>query len=198
MSSTGRAAALGAALIALGAAVFTLRTMQNGEAQLAASEAALAAGEPERAIRDARHAASAYVPGAAHVDAAYAQLQAIALAAERDGDRQLAASAWRALRTSALESAHLWQPHAARLRLANQHLARSEGSLGPAGLEPLGSGGAPRLLLGLGFLGAVAALCWFCSCAWSEIGRWQWARAAWPALGWCLGVLVLGWALLHA
>jgi hypothetical protein len=51
------------------------------------------------------------------------------------------------------------------------------------------------LLLGLGFVGAVGSLSWFCTRAWSASGHWQLARAAFPVLGWCAGMLALGWAL---
>lgn len=188
------------ALVLLIAGVFTAHTSSRGQAELAAGRSALAAGEPERAVRHVRHAAGAYVPGAAHVAAAYALLQSIALDAERDANAELALSAWRATRVAALESAHFWQPRAVQLAQANANLARLGGFSSPAaaGLETPAAPGMPRLLLALGFLGAVAGLSWLCSCAWSESGRWQLARAVWPALAWCAGVLVLGWALLHA
>lgn len=189
-----------AALVVLSATVFTVHTWSRGQAELAASQSALAAGERERAVRHARHAAGAYLPGAAHVEVAHALLQSLALEAEQDADTELAASAWQAMRAAALESAHVWQPRAVELAVANAHLARLGGFASPsaAGLEAPAVPGVPRLLLALGFLGAVAGLSWFCSCAWSESGRWQLARAVWPALVWCVAVLVLGWALLHA
>lgn len=187
-------------LVLLSGGGFGAYTFQRGQAELAAAQLAWARGEPERALRHAGHAAAAYVPGAAHVDAAHSLLRAVALGAERAADPELAAAAWQAMRGAALGSSHFWQPRAAELALANANLARLGGFSSPAaaGLESQARSGAPRLLLGVGFLGAMAALGWFCAWAWSDSGSWRPARAAWPALGWCVGVLVLGWALLHA
>lgn len=177
--------------------LFTLYTSSRGEAELRASDVAFAAGELERSLSHARHAASAYVPGASHVDAAYARLQAIALDAERAADRELEASAWQAMRAAALESAHFWSPRERERALAEARLAQLHGIAGGAagGLDRRLAPGSLRLLLGLGFLGAIGSLGWFCTRAWSVSGHWQLARAAWPALGWCAGVLALGWAL---
>jgi hypothetical protein len=134
------------------------------------------------------------------VEEGYAVLQAIALEAERDANGELATAAWQAMRGAVLASAHFSQPHAARLALANGHLARLSGFSSPAaaGLVASPRPGLPRLLLALGFLGATGGLAWFCWCAWSESGGWRLARATWPALVWCMGGLALGWALLHA
>jgi hypothetical protein len=195
-----RAAAWRAALALLGVAAFAGYTTRQGAAELRAAQAALSAGQSEQAVRHARAAAESLVPGAAHVDAAYDQLQAIALDAERDGQRELAASAWQAIRTAALESAHFWRRPEPQLALANANLARLRGFASPAaaGLERPAAAGLPRVLLSLSFLGALGALSWFCTSAWSANGRWRLARAVWPALGWCASALVLGWALLHA
>lgn len=184
----------------LSAVGFVWHTSSRGQAELAASRSALAAGQVERAAGHARRAAAAYIPGADHVEEGYAVLQGIALEAEREANRELAASAWQAMRGAALASSHFWQPHAAHVFLANRHLARLSGFSSPsaAGLEASPRPGAPRLLLALGFLSAMGGLVWFCACAWSESGGWRLARAAWPALVWCMGGLALGWALLHA
>lgn len=200
MSPGWRATARSSALVLLIAGIFTLHTSSRGKAELAAAEQALVAGEPERSVRHAGHAAGAAVPGARHMGAAYALLERIALDAERNANAELAASAWQAMRGAALGSAHLWQPRAAQLALANANLARLGGfsSSAAAELELPAVLGSMRLLLALGFLGAIGALSWFCSCAWSESGRWQPARSVWPVLAWCVSSLVLGWALLHA
>lgn len=179
--------------------LFTLYTSSRGRAELQASDVAFASGELESSLRHARHAASAYVPGAAHVDAAYARLQAIALGAQSVADRELEASAWQAMRAAALESAHFWRPRERERVLADARLAQLRGGAGgaTAGLSSPEAPGALRLLLGLGFLGAAVSLSWFCTRAWSASGHWQLVRAAWPTLGWCVGVLALGWALLR-
>jgi hypothetical protein len=196
-----RRLALGATLPFILFALVTLRTLSRGEAELTASDRAFDAGQLELAVRYARRAATAYVPGAAHVDAAYARLRAVAVGAERTRDVALAASAWRALRAAALESRHVFCPRARELEQADANLARLAGlpaarSAPPSPADGLPPGGA--LLLGTGFFGAVACLSWFCTRAWSARGDWLAARASWPALGWCAGVCVLAWALLHA
>ena len=198
--SPWRRLALAAALPPLLFALVTLRTLSRGQAELSASDRAFAAGELELAVRHARRAATAYVPGASHVDAAYARLRALAWGAERTRDLALASSAWQAVRAAATESRHLWRAHAGELEQANANLLRLRGqsaalpSKSPADtLRPAGT-----LLLGAGFSATVASLLWFSASAWTASGRWTPARARWPALGWCLGVCALGWALLHA
>ncbi|HEU4583253.1 MAG TPA: hypothetical protein VFS67_33575 [Polyangiaceae bacterium] len=196
-----RRLALAAALVPVLVALVTLRTLGRGEAELAESDRALGAGELELSLRHARRAALAYVPGASHVDAAYARLRALALSAERDQDRALAASAWEAMRVAALESGHLWRPRARELAQADDNLARLRG-LSAAEWQALRAPEPPRpwaaLLLGAGFLVALLGLLAFSAGAWSASGRWRSARATWPALGWCVGMGALAWALLHA
>jgi len=182
-------------------ALVTLRTLSRGEAELRASDGAFDVGQLELAVRYARRAATAYVPGAAHVKAAYARLRAVAVGAERARDFALAESAWQAVRAAALESRHVWCPHARELEQANANLARLRGLAAPPSApagpaEVLQPGWA--LLLGVGFFAAVGSLTWFCTRAWTVTGHWMAARAGWPALGWCAGVCVLAWALLHA
>jgi hypothetical protein len=189
-----------AALLFVLFARVTFLTLSRGEAELSASERAFDAGELEPALRHARRAAVAYVPGARHVEAAYARLSAVARGAERTGDLPLAIHAWQAVRSAALETRHIWSPHAPELEQADANLARLCGSaelpavVGPPALVQPGW----ALLLGAGFLGALASLFWFCASAWTASGRWRPSRASWPALGWCACVLAFGWALLHA
>ncbi len=199
MSRGWRCAAQALLLVLLSAAAFAERTWSQGQAELAASRAALEAGELERSIRHARHAASAYVPGAGHVQVAAEQLRALAREAERGGERELAASAWQALRAAVLEHPPFSRQGQAQLGLASANLARLRGFASPAaaGLEQPTASAVSRSLLGLGFLGALAGLSWLCVCAWSADGSWQLARALWPVLGWCSGALLLAWALLH-
>jgi hypothetical protein len=196
-----RRLALAAALVPVLVALVTLRTLSRGEAELAASDQAFAAGELELSLGHARRAALAYVPGASHVDAAYARLRALAAGAERDRDGVLAAGAWEAMRVAAQESGHLWHPRARELEQADGNLARLRG-LSPAEWKALRPPEGPRpfwsLLRGAGFLVALLCLIGFCASAWSASGRWRPARAAWPALSWCVGMSALAWALWHA
>ena len=190
---------VGSALLLVSFALATLRTLWRGDAEMALSDRAFDQGQLELALRHARRAATAYVPGGAHVDAAYARLQALALGAERARDVALAASAWRAQRSAALESRHLWQPRESELARADQNLARL---LGVPASELSGARPAFQarwvLLIGLGFAAAVGSLVWLCLGAWTSAGRWLPGRARSAALGLCAGVLAASWALLHA
>lgn len=187
------------ALLLVSFALATLRTLSRGDAEMALSDRAFDQGQLELALRHARRAATAYVPGAEHVDAAYARLQALALGAERARDVALATSAWRAQRSAALESRHLWQPRRSELARADQNLARL---LGLPAVELSGARPAFQarwlLLMGLGFATAVGSLVWLCLRGWTSAGRWLPGHARSAALGLCAGVLAASWALLHA
>lgn len=116
-----------ALVVALGLVSFafgTFRTLERGQQELAASDAAFDRGELEPALLHARRGALLYVPGAPHVARAYDRMRAIALGSERARDPVLAAAAWRAMRAAALETAHLWQPHGYELGEANAQLER--------------------------------------------------------------------------
>jgi hypothetical protein len=122
-------------LTALGAALAlyvcsAVATLRSGRAELAASDGALERKELESAVNHARAAALALVPGAAHVDAAYARLRSIALAAEHDQHAEVAVLAWRALRMAAVASQHVWQPRLREIAEADAGLARSLASTG--------------------------------------------------------------------
>src|SRR5262249_25311969 len=92
---------VGAAVL-LGAAAF--RVVREGRPELAASEAAWAAGDLLAATVHARAAARAYVPFAPHVPLAYQRLRAVAQDCEARGDVESALFAWRAIRTAAIGS----------------------------------------------------------------------------------------------
>jgi hypothetical protein len=180
-------------------ALLAFRTVQRGEAELAASERAFDAGQVELALQHARRAAAAYVPGAVHVDGAYERLRAIARGAELARDPELARLAWSAVRGAAWESHHVWQPRAAELREADAQLARLDGPV-PAGARQAVSF-APRR--GAGFVlalvgGAIAAVFGL----WWLLGQERSLRAAGSgvrlaAVSCLVGVLAWGWALLQ-
>src|SRR4051812_10498827 len=109
-------------LLAFGA--LCARAIVEGQAELNASDAAFDKGELAGAIEHARRSATAYVPGAPHVQLAYERLRAIALGAEAAGQPVVALAAWQAVRSAALETRHLSTPRAAELSQANQNLAR--------------------------------------------------------------------------
>lgn len=191
-------AALGPVLLAA-SALLAFRTVQRGEAELAASELAFDAGQVELALQHARQAAAAYVPGAEHVDGAYERLRAIARGAELARDPELARLAWSAVRGAAWESHHIWQPRAAELLEADAQLARLDGP-GPGvaraaeSPEP-GRGLAFVLALAGGASAAVLGLWWLIGQERSSSSGDPGVRLA--ALSCLVGALAWGWALLQ-
>jgi len=103
-------------LATLGA--LAIRVVVEGRTALAEGDEAAAAGRTDDAIAGWETAARWYLPLAPHVDEAYARLTV--LATER-GARGLAA--WRAMRSAALATRHLWTPHADDLAAANAKIA---------------------------------------------------------------------------
>jgi hypothetical protein len=81
-----------------------LRVTMEGRAELSASDTAWSAGDASEATVHARRAASAFVPGAAHVPRAYRKLREIAEQSEARGDTEAALFAWRAIRAAAIGS----------------------------------------------------------------------------------------------
>jgi len=127
-----RAACWALAALLLFFGVATLRAVLDGERELAASDAAFDDNDLEAAIEHARRAASAYAPGAPHVERSYERLQAIARGAEAAGLAPVAMQAYQAERAAVLESASFWQPFPDRLEEADRNLARLAASrLGP-------------------------------------------------------------------
>ena len=112
--------------VVLCAAVFSARVILEGQSELAASDAAFDRGELVPALEHARQSATAYAPGAPHVERAYERLRALALGAEAAGQPKVSFLAWQAMRSAALESRHVWLPREAELEQANQNLARLE------------------------------------------------------------------------
>lgn len=102
----------------------TIRVIVAGEREIAASTAALRAGDAKEATVCARRAAGWYAPGAPHVRAAYDRLIALGVAAEGLGDRELSLLAWRGIRTAVLETRWVMTPHEADLTRANEAIAR--------------------------------------------------------------------------
>ena len=115
---------LGAAAVVaiLGAA--TGRVVYSGNEEIAASTAALDAGDPREAIVRARRAAGWYAPGAPHVRVAYERLIALARAAEEHKRDDLALMAWQAIRTASIETRWLVAPHADDREMAEREIAR--------------------------------------------------------------------------
>ena len=133
-----RRIAIALLLALLAVAALTGRAIADGREQLALSDQAFDRGDLRAATEHARRSAVLYAPGAPHVTAAYERLIAIATGAEAAGEHGLAEAAWRAVRGAALETRHLWTPHAAELARANENLARLSAT-DPRASRPAGS-----------------------------------------------------------
>lgn len=106
----------------LGSAAF--RVASEGRLELAASDAAWAAGDALGATVHARDAAKAYVPFAPHVQLAYRRLRDIAQNCEGRGDVESALFAWRAIRAAAIGSRSIASSHARQREVADVAIAR--------------------------------------------------------------------------
>jgi hypothetical protein len=172
----------------------TLRAIVDGEGQMRASDAAFHRGDVRTAVVHARRAAIAYAPGAPHVRAAYERLVATALGAEASGDAATARAAWRAVRGAALETSHVWTPHALELERANRALARLSNPGSPKGVDEdrrvyeeakrlLERDERPRpvwvAVLALGLVAAAAGLGWIGLRAVGRDGRISLLEARW-------------------
>ncbi|MEZ4223972.1 MAG: hypothetical protein R3B13_23690 [Polyangiaceae bacterium] len=168
-----RATAGVCAALVLALGLFTLRQVSDGEAEMRASDRAFNQDDLALATLHARRAATAFAPGAPHVDRAYRRLEAIATGAEATSRQAEATAAWRAMRSAALETRHLWVTMPRQLQQANDNLARLQVSAEQGDQEDrarrleraqreLAANDAPDgrwlLALSLGFLLALAGL----------------------------------------
>jgi hypothetical protein len=111
-----------AAIVLAGAGGLAVRVVVEGRAALAEGDAALAAKRPADAIAAWETAARWYLPGAPHVDEAYARL--VRLAGDPATSPPDALAAWRAVRGAARATRSLWTPHAEHLAAADAAIAR--------------------------------------------------------------------------
>lgn len=200
-----------ACVVVLFAGVATLRAVLDGEREIAASDAAFDANDLHATIAHARRAASAYAPGAPHVERGYQRLLAVARGAEATGRPEIAMLAWQAERAAVLESASFWHPFAGRLEEANRNLARLSASKSLAEAERAEI--AQRLfkqaqresseqtpwgaLLAGGLLIAALGLGWFAARALAPDGRIEWLRGRWGLLTFGLGAALWALAAFH-
>lgn len=105
------------------AVVASGRVLIEGARELRAGDDARARGDASDAIRRWRRAAHWYLPGSPFCAQAYQRLEDAALAAETQGRAEVAFSAWRAIRASALATRWLVIPQRDRLERANRHIA---------------------------------------------------------------------------
>lgn len=187
-----RILARGVFFVVLIGAAFSVRVVQEGQSELAASDAAFDRGDLDAASEHARRSATLYAPGAPHVDRAYARLQAIALGAEAAGRSKTAFLAWQGVRSAALESRHVFVGRAQELARANENLARLEALSRDAdahertrnqsqALNRLAADEAPApawiAVLGAGFLLSLAGLALFAFRGLDETGKLSPVRA---------------------
>jgi hypothetical protein len=198
-------------VIALFAGVATLRAVLDGEREIAASDVAFDANDLHATIQHARRAASAYAPGAPHVERAYQRLRAVARGAEATGRPEIAVLAWQAERAAVLESASFWHPFSERLEEANRNLARLSASKALAETERAET--AQRLfkeaqdqsverapwgaLLAAGLLVSALGLGWFAARALAPDGRIAWLQGRWGLLTFALGAALWAVAAFH-
>jgi hypothetical protein len=191
--------------------VATLRAVSDGEREIAASDAAFDANDLHGAIQHARRAASAYAPGAPHVERAYQRLLAVARGAEATGQPEIAMLAWQAERAAVLESRSFMQPFPERLEEANRNLARLAASqtlpeteraenaqrlFKRAQAESVGRSPWGALLAG-GLLVAGAGVAWFAARALAPGGRIEWRRGLWGVVTFALGAALWAAAAFH-
>jgi hypothetical protein len=200
-----------ASAVLLFAGVATLRAVLDGEREISASDAAFDANDLHGAIAHARRAASAYAPGAPHVERGYQRLLAVARGAEASGRPELAMLAWQAERAAVLESASLWHPFSERLDEANRNLSRLSASKSLAEGErreiaqrlfkEAQSQNAQRApwgaLLAGGLLVAALGLAWFAARALAPDGRIEWRRGRLGLLTFGIGAALWAAAAFH-
>jgi hypothetical protein len=172
------------------------RIEQRGELEITQSDRAFDAGQLQLAVQHARRAASAELPGADHVRLGYERLRAVARGAEREGDLELARWSWQAVRTAALESRHLWQPHGAELREADAELARLSPEARALGQRREAHGPVLALALAGGAGCAGAGLWGLCSQESAEAWDKSRRRARLALLSTLMGLASWVWALL--
>lgn len=126
------------ALVVAALAAVAIRLVHDGRTALADGDAAAAEGRMLDAIAGWETAARRYLPLAPHVDEAYARLTELA-----GREHRYALVAWRAVRSAALATRHVWTPHGDDLAAANQAIAELA-SRDPEGASAGGPDAAAR------------------------------------------------------
>jgi hypothetical protein len=127
-----------AGIVLAGVGALALRVVLEGRAALAEGDAASARQHHADAIAAWESAARWYLPGAPHVDQAYARLVVSARS-----NRPHALAAWQAVRRAALATESVWTPHSEDLAAANAALARAR-AIDPDGATAAGADPAAR------------------------------------------------------
>lgn len=175
----------------------TLYTGHRGQLAMTESDQCFHEGELLESVRHARRAATLSVPGALYVSRAYDRLGAIARGAEIARNKELATTAWRAIRASAIETSNVWANKEKELSAANAALRRfsvtkSDGAKSSAPSIRIGGAGA----LAGSFLLSLVAGAWTIGSGLSETGRFTRRKATIPGALAIAGAVAWGWALL--
>jgi hypothetical protein len=141
---------IAALVVAVGLGVVITRVFVDGRRALGEGDAAMARQDAAAALVGWRRAARWYAPLAPHVADAYDRMEALARAADEEGDRALALDAWRAIRSSVLATRSFYTPFADRLAAANDRIATLMAAEEQrAGAEPGDEAARRELHLGL-------------------------------------------------
>jgi hypothetical protein len=130
-------------VVVLGGAAVTFRVLYAGEQAIAASTAALEAGDANLAIDEARAAATWYAPGAPHVRVAYGRLMALGKEAEARHQKDVALRAYRAVITASASTTWARTPHEGDAQRARESIARIEATSD----RPIGSASDPASVI---------------------------------------------------
>ncbi len=189
MNTRIRAAAPWMLIGTLLVAAVAVRVLVEGAAELRAGDAAQARGDAADAIRRWRRAAHWYAPGSPYCSRAYERLEAVATQAETQGRADVAFSAWRSIRASALATRWLIIPQHDRLERANRHIAaliaampqppedrdRDRTRVREEHLSRLNEDHAPEpawiVLMGIGFATWLGAAWWAARNGWDDNDR---------------------------
>ena len=116
-------------------AALVARVVTSSARELAAGEALRASGDLPAAVVHLRRAARFYAPGSPYHVAALTQLADIAADAERQGEVELALSAYRAVRGAILSARSFYIPERERLAAANGRIADLMAALPPPPMD---------------------------------------------------------------
>lgn len=125
-------------LVVVGAIVlsaFVVRVVTSSSSELSLGEQSEQRGELEAAVGHYRRAARWYAPGSPYHARALAALAQVGAAAEKDGDLELALSAYRAIRSGIMSSRSVFTPERERLTAANGRIADLMASYPPPPMD---------------------------------------------------------------
>lgn len=137
MSDAGRTQSL-LRLVVVAAIVlsaFVVRVVTSSASELSLGEQYQKHGELEAAVVHYRRAARWYAPGSPYHVRALSALSGLAATAEGAGDRELALSAYRAIRSGIMSSRSTFTPEADRLAAANGRIADLMASYPPPPMD---------------------------------------------------------------